>query len=174
MNPKLVVALVLTGTWFVLAASCTGEEEGGPTPAAVAERLTELVRTQDYGRLLQVLAPDDRNPMILSVVGAAAKYAQGSDEAAAALAALLKRHRLEGRSLGETDAATYLKGVNKPALFQDAMELALKYGRGQLAVPSGEISGVVVEGSRARAKLGGRRVDFVKVAGNWYVEMPRD
>ena len=52
MDRKLLASLVLTGVWFLAAASCNRAPEGASSPQGVADALTRVIEREAYGELL--------------------------------------------------------------------------------------------------------------------------
>ena len=173
MDPKLLVALALTVAWFLLAASCS-DGEGLDSPQAVAAEVTRVMEAGEYRNLLPLIVPKDRDLVLVSLVIAAA-FAGEREE----LERLQEKYELDKRDkklrmTGNRDeqrkaAATYLAGIDRPALMEDLMRVIAKADQVSLG---GELTDLDIKGDTATGKMGGQPVVFLRLGGSWYFTFP--
>lgn len=177
MNRKLRISLALTALWFVLAASCNSKAEGGSTPEVVAKALTQAVESKSYGDLLPLVAPDDRDIFVGVIVFAAGFSNKSKDD----IVELKRKYDLDSKPSPALDGshaqtrkaiAEWLGDIDRNALLIDALRIL--ESRGEVRIPSGQLTDLELEGDKGEGKLGGKPVLFVRERGRWYLALPRE
>jgi len=164
---------------FSVLLACAQPERAGVVdgPQRVAEEWNDAVRRGDYGAMHDLTRPQDRailvafKLMILGMLGT-------DNELGEEQAALRKRHGLgppphfpalaipDENSI-RTLAEDYLKSVpDERALYID---VARAFRAFQPQIRFGEAVLWEIDGDNASAFMGGKRVEFERVEGRWYL-----
>ncbi|HEX2165586.1 MAG TPA: hypothetical protein VHM02_16710 [Thermoanaerobaculia bacterium] len=158
-----------------LADSMGGElavEGESEATAAAAEAEAEAVAAEEDAEAAGAAELDE---LAAQAAGMAERYE-----------ALLARHGVDELMEQETPpgaagpeaAAALFAGIDQVALIADLMDFMREEfpdeaaGEEPVPVPAGELSGLTVDGDAAHGLIGGEEVDFVRVDGRWYLDLP--
>jgi hypothetical protein len=171
---------------ILLLAACgqPADSTAGASPQAVAAAWNRAVRDSDYGTMFELYSPRDRRRLLYCELALLHLLGDGT-EVAEELAAIRVRHGLPeppehfgfGIGFALADDAIDFDAMVKEFLepVSDVRALFVDVDRGfrkhvQPEVRYGEPVLWEVEQDRASAFMGGKRVEFSRIGGRWYID----